>query len=376
MRILFTGGGTGGHIFPIVAIIRKIKEICPKKGIEFFYVGPDDEFGKKFFPKEGVKTKTVLTGKFRRYFNLRSFFENLFDLVKIPLGTVQAFLFLISIRPRVIFSKGGFGSLPVVFAAWPLGIPIFLHESDAAPGLSNKILSRFALKIFVSFPETEYFNPSKTILAGNPVRENLLLNLEKKEIARKYFGLIGDKPIILILGGSQGSQRINEKILEALPEILKNFGVIHQCGRENFEEMNKRINWEKEEIKRNYRLFAFLKEKELSRAYSACDLVISRAGSGTIFEIAAFSKPSILIPLPESAQNHQLKNALSFAKNGAALVLEEKRFQLRSFLDMLTSLFSRPERLKRMSEASSRFSKPDAAGTIARYILNFLDLTR
>jgi len=376
MRILFTGGGTGGHIFPIVAIIRKIKETCPQKKIGFFYLGPSDEFAKKIFPKEGVKMKTVLTGKFRRYFNFKSFFENLFDLVKIPLGTIQAFLFLISIRPVIVFSKGGFGSLPVVFAAWTLGIPVFLHESDAAPGLSNKILSRFALKIFISFPNTEYFGSSKTILSGNPVREELFLSFEKKEAARKHFNLRQEKPIILILGGSQGSQRINKKILKVLPEVLKNFAIIHQCGKANFKEIKKRIDWGKEDIKMGYRLFPFLEEKELSRAYSACDLVVSRAGSGTIFEIAAFSKPSILVPLPESAQNHQLKNALSFAKNGAALVLEEKKFNPMFFLDRLRFLFSRPEALKRMSEASRRFSKPEAAETIANYILNFLDLTR
>ena len=371
MRILFTGGGTGGHIFPIAAIVRKIKEIYPQKGLKFFYLGPKDEFEKKLFSKEGIKVKIILAGKVRRYLTFKSFFENLFDLVKIPLGVIQAFLFLVSVRPNIIFSKGGFGSLPAVIAGWTLGIPVFLHESDAVPGLSNKILSRFARKIFVSFPKTEYFKPSKTILSGNPVREELLLDFRKKEAAKKHFNLKEVNPVILILGGSQGSYRINKKILEVLPEILKNFSIIHQCGKENFKKMKERINWEKEDIKRAYRLFGFLEEEDLSWAYLACDLVVSRAGSGSIFEIAAFSKPAILIPLPESAQNHQLKNALSFAKNGAALIIEEKKFKPKVFLDKLNFIFSHPEVLKKMSKASQNFSKPNAAETIANYILSY-----
>ena len=375
MRILFTGGGTGGHIFPIVAIVREIRNLHPQKGLKFFYLGPRDRFERKLLSEEGIKVKTILAGKLRRYFTFKSFFENLFDLIKIPLGVIQAFLFLIFIRPNIIFSKGGFGSFPTVFAGWMLGIPIFLHESDATPGLSNKILSRFAQKIFVSFPETEYFKPSKTILSGNPVREEILLDFRKKEATKKHFGLEEARPVILILGGSQGSYRINEKMFEVLPEILKNFSVIHQCGKENFKKMKERINWEKEDIKRNYRLFGFLEEEDLSWAYLACDLVVSRAGSGTIFEIAAFAKPSILIPLPESAQNHQLKNALSFAKNGAALIIEEEEFKPDVFLNKLIFLFTRPEDLKKMSRAAQSFSKPNAAKTIANYVLDILNLT-
>jgi len=372
MKIVFTGGGSGGHIFPIIAISREMRRVSPEKKIEFFYIGPKDDLGEILFSQEGIRVKTILAGKIRRYFNLKSFFQNLFDvLLKIPIGIFQSFFYIFVLAPDLIFSKGGFGSFPAVISGWLLRIPIFLHESDSIPGMANRFLAKFSLEIFVSFPRTLYFREEKMILVGNPIRREILG--ESKEEAKKYFKISGEKPVILILGGSQGAQRINDKILEILPEILKDFELIHQCGEKNYEEVRseEKIMITKD-LERYYHLFPFLKEEELKKAYSVCDLIVSRAGAGTIFEIAALGKPSILIPLPEAAQDHQLKNAYIFAASGATKVLEERNFTPHFFLERLKYLFSHPEELEKMSLAARQFSKPQAAKIIASYLVAFL----
>jgi len=370
MKIVFTGGGTGGHIFPIIAIIRELRKISGGK-FDLFYIGPRDEFAQTFLSQEDVKVKWIICGKFRRYFNLKSFFQNLIDFFKIPIGILQSFFYLFFINPDLVFSKGGYGSLPVVISGWILGIPIFLHESDIVPGLANRFLAKFALEIFVSFPKTLYFPQDKMVVVGNPIRLELLKGNKKEAI--EYFKITGEKPVILILGGSQGAQRINEKILVILNELLENFELIHQTGVKNFKEVEMEAEAIiKKELKKFYHPFPFLKEEELKRAYAICDLIVARAGSGTIFEIAALGKPSILIPLPESAQDHQLENAYSFFENKATIVIEEKNFTPGFFLERLKFLFSHPEELEKMARAAKEFSKPLAAKVIAHYIFEFL----
>ena len=371
MKILFAGGGTAGHILPIIAVAREIRRIYPKPNLRFFYLGPEDEFGNMLLSQEGIKVKQVLTGKIRRYFNLKAFFQNLFDLFKTPIGILQAFLYIFFLSPDLIFSKGGFGSIPAVIAGWCLRVPIFLHESDVSPGLSNRFLSKFALEIFISFRRTEYFSPRKIILVGNPVRRELLEG--SKAEAQRLFKLSYKKPVILIMGGSQGAQRINDKILEILPELLKIFEIIHQCGEKNFKEVRAESNAIlPEELVVFYHPFPFLKEEELKQAYAACDFVVSRAGSGSIFEISAAKKSSILIPLPEGAQNHQVKNAYAYAESGATTVLEEANFTPHFFLEKLKYLIFQKGELGRRQEAAERFSKPQAAKTIAGYLVEFL----
>lgn len=373
IKIAFTGGGTGGHIFPIIAIVREMRKTFQGK-LEIFFVGPKDEFGKEFFIQEGIKVKEILAGKIRRYLSFKSFFENLFDIFfKIPVGFFQAFLWLFFKNPDLIFSKGGYGSLPVVLSGWILRIPIFLHESDIVPGLANKILSKFALEIFVSFPNTEYFPPKKMILVGNPIRREILEG--KKERAIEIFKLTGEKPVLLILGGSQGAQRINEKILEILPKILEDFELIHQCGERNYREVYSTSQAIlSEEFEKYYHLYGFLKEEELKAAYAVADIVISRAGSGSIFEISACQKSSILIPLPEAAQAHQIRNAYALHQLGAARVIEEENLTPRFLLERLRYLLYYPKEREKMEKAAKEFSKPFAARVIANYILDYLTI--
>jgi len=372
MKILFTGGGTAGHIIPIVAVTRELRKISSQDNLKMFFIGPKDDFGAVLLSQENIRVKTVLAGKIRRYLDWKTARDNFVDLaIKIPLGIIQSFFHIFFISPDLVFSKGGFGSIPVVIAAKMLFVPVFLHESDVTPGAANKFLSDFAFKIFVSFPKTEYFQKSKMVLVGNPTRKELMAS--NREEARKFFNLNSEKPLILILGGSQGSQRINDGILDILPQLLKDFELIHQCGENNYQttrgESKAVMKTEEEPF---YHLFAFLKEPELRRAYAVADLIISRAGAGSIFEIAAVAKPSILIPLPEAAQNHQVKNAYAYQEAEACLVIEENNFTPSLFLEKLKTLFSNPEQLKAMAEKARAFSKIDSAKTIADYLNQYL----
>lgn len=369
MKILFTGGGTGGHIFPIIAIAREIKKISPD--IELLYIGPKDRWAHLFLPEEGIKVKTIFAGKIRRYLGPKEILLNIIDLFKLFLGTFQAFFWIFIKSPDVIFSKGGYGSIPVVISGKILQVPIFLHESDIAPGLANKILGKLALAIFVSFPKTEYFNPKKMILTGNPIRRELLEG--SKQRAKTLFRLTGEKPVLLVIGGSQGAQRINDLLLLILPELLQDFEVLHQAGFKNFKQVKAEAKVViKKEQEKYYHLFPFLREHELREALAVADIVVSRAGSGSIFEIAAAGLPSILIPLPEAAQNHQVKNAYAFSQNGASIVIEEANLTPHFFLEKLKFLISRPNLLKKMAKAAKEFSKPEAGQTIANYLVEYL----
>jgi len=369
LKILFTGGGTGGHILPIIAVSREMRRIQSGETLQFFYIGPKDEFGEILLSQEGIKVKNILAGKIRRYMGWKSIFQNLADIfLKIPLGIFQAFFYIFFLAPDLTFAKGGFGSLPGVISSWILGVPIFLHESDVAPGLANRFLSKFATEIFVSFPKTGYFPVRKTVFTGNPTRKEVLGGSPTE--AKSLFKISSSKPVILILGGSQGAQRINDKVLEILNEFLKGFEIIHQCGEKNFEEVKSEARVViLPDMEASYHLFPFLKEEEIKQAYAVSDLIVSRAGSGSIFEIAAVGKPSILIPLPESAQNHQLKNAYIYASGGASIVLEEANFTPHFFLEKLKYLFSHREELVKMSQAAKAFAKPNAAKIIADRLL-------
>ncbi len=368
MKIVFTGGGTSGHIFPILAICREIKRIYSKSDLKLYYIGPKNKYELGLLAQEGVKVKKILTGKLRRYFSLKNFF----DIFKVPLGTLQALFWLFFLAPNLIFSKGGYGSIPTAFAAKILAIPIFLHESDVVPGLASKIESKWALEIFISFPKTEFFPKDKRIWVGNPIRREILDG--SKEKAKDTFNLQGGKSLILILGGSQGAQIINETILEILPELTENFEIIHQTGEKNF----KRVKAEgeavlfKKDLKKYYHPSPFLDESSLREALAVSDLIISRAGSGSIFEIAAVQKPVILIPLENAAQDHQSKNAYQFKERGGGEVIGQKNLRPHFLLEKLKHLFFRTDILKEMARNSGDFARPKAAKIIASYIIEYL----
>jgi UDP-N-acetylglucosamine--N-acetylmuramyl-(pentapeptide) pyrophosphoryl-undecaprenol N-acetylglucosamine transferase len=370
MKILFTGGGTGGHVFPLVAIIRELRRIYPKKDLEFYYLGPKDDFGTILLSQEDLIMKPVVSGKFRRYFSFKNFIDIFF---KIPFGVLQSIYYLIKIEPDLVFSKGGSGSIAVTFAANFLRIPIFIHESDVVPGLSNQKTSKWAKKIFTSFPKTEYFDAEKITLTGNPIRKDILNG--DKAIAGDLFHLTFEKPIFLVIGGSQGAVTINDFILDILPELLKNYEVIHATGQDNFkeEEAESEVATAKD-LRKYYHPVGFLDEEKIKHAYRAADLIISRAGAGSIFEIAAVGKPSILIPLLSAAGDHQSKNAYAYSDSGSAIVIEQENLTPNFFIDTIQLLFLHPEKLEEMGQAALSFARPLAARVVAREILEFLML--
>ncbi len=369
MKIVFTGGGTAGHIFPIISIVREIKRNNLTNDFQFFYIGPDDKFARDLLKKEGIEVKTIFSGKIRRYFSLQNIIDVFF---KIPLGFLQSFYYLFVISPDLIFSKGGYGSIPVVVSGWLLATPIFIHESDACLGLANRIASKFALEVFGAFPikRTSHFSKKKIISIGNPIRQEILVPPPN---SKELLELKEEKPVIFFIGGSQGSQRINEELLADLENFLESFEIIHQTGEENFEEIKKGVEFTiNKDLKKYYHPFPFLSENKLAASYHSADLVVSRAGGGAIFEIAAVGKPSILIPLPGSAQEHQVKNAYIYAETGAAIVIEEANFRPHFLLTTIKTLFAQPEKMKLMSKAAENFSKPMAGKIIAKYIISYL----
>ncbi|MBI2003249.1 MAG: UDP-N-acetylglucosamine--N-acetylmuramyl-(pentapeptide) pyrophosphoryl-undecaprenol N-acetylglucosamine transferase [Candidatus Wildermuthbacteria bacterium] len=372
-RVVCTGGGTGGHIIPLVAVVREIRKQNPDPaGFEFVYIGPRDDFGGMILSQEGFVMHYISTGKLRRYWSARAFFQNMADMfIRVPWGFLQSFVLLFRLAPDLIFSKGGHGALPVVLAGKILGIPIFLHESDAEPGLANRIAGRVALEVFVSFPRTKSFSEHKTVLVGNPIRLEILEG--NGEEARRIFQLQGGKPVLLLMGGSQGSQRLNDMLLNVLNEALSEFEIIHQTGEKNFEQAKKEAEVVVQKDRADfYHPVAFMKETDLKHAYATCDLVVNRAGAGSVFEIAALGKPSILIPLAEAAQNHQIVNAYEYAQSGACIVLEEINLTPRFFLEKLRYLFSHGDVMEAMAKSAKAFAKPDAARLLASYIVEYL----
>jgi len=369
MKLLFTGGGTAGHVFPIIAIIKEIKKNYSYDGFEFFYLGPKDKYIKELLEREGVIVRNILAGKIRRYFS----FRNIVDIFKLPIGLLQSLYYIFIISPDAIFSKGGYGAVTPSLAGAMLRVPIFLHESDTVPGLANKIVSRFALEVFIAFSieETEYFPSEKKLSIGNPISAETM-NGSVKE-AKKIFSITGTKPVVLILGGSQGSSKINDTILANLSSIVKDFEIIHQTGRKNFEQVVKesKVVLTKEALK-YYHPRDFLVGHELGNAYKIADLVISRAGSGSIFEIAANAKPSILIPLANSAQDHQVRNAYSYAERGTSLVIEEPNFKPHFILERMKYLFKDKKRMETMSKKAKEFARPNAARIVSDYLVSYL----
>lgn len=368
MKIVFTGGGTAGHIFPFLAIVREIKKNYPDLNFKPYYIGPNlNEHISGLLEKEEIRIIKILTGKLRRYFSL----ENFLDIFKLPIGLIQSFFWLFFLGPDLVFSKSGYGSFPVAFWANIFGIPFFLHESDSVFGLASKIESKWAQEVFLSFPLIDSLDKNKGIVVGNPVRQEILEGSKKE--AQKLFKLQGNKPLILILGGSQGAQKINEVILEILPAFLKDFEIIHQTGRKNFLEVKKEAEaiLTDEDLKKDYHPFPFLEEEFYKQALVVADLIISRAGAGAIFEISAAGKPALLIPLAQSAQNHQLKNAYIFTEKGGGEVIEESNFSPHFFLTKLKHLFSRQDILTKMKENSKNFSRSNAAKIIASYLIEY-----
>lgn len=370
MRVLVSGGGTGGHISPVLAVISELKKI--DKTVEILYVGSTEGLESKIIPQTGLDFRTVNSGKFRRYhknmiFNLidpTTLFKNARDLFRFVKGYFEAKNIIKEFDPDVVFTKGGFVSLPVGLAAKSLGYPLVIHESDSIMGLSNKILAKKADKICVSYPEKYYseIDPEKIVFSGNPIREDILSGDKKRGLDE--FGLNGDLPVLLVTGGSQGALAINQAVSQSLGKLLLKYQIIHIAGERDYDWLEYQAGKLSEENRANYHLYNFL-SGNLKDAYAVSDLVISRAGNNFIAELAAVSKPVILIPLASSANNHQVENAKILSRMGAALLMPQEHLTPDRIARQVDRLFEEPEELRSMAEKIHELFAKDAAAVVA-----------
>lgn len=366
-RILLVGGGSGGHVMPLIAVAESIKQKDPT--VEIIALG-EGKFMADAVATAGITYRTILAGKMRRYFS----FLSLLDPFKALAGFFQSLWWLLYYMPDAVFCKGGYVSVMPALTARLYFIPVYTHESDSVPGVSNRFIGGMAKTVFISFETAaKYFKPGKTMLVGNPVRPEVLTGNRDQALAN--FNFRADKKTILVAGGSQGSKRINDVILESLAQMAQTYQIIHQCGDSQLAPVQAEVSRLTKEgdtsygpgISLNYRLYPFLKSDQLAMAYALSDVIISRGGASNLFEIAALGKPAIIIPITDSASDHQMQNAMEFSHYGA-VVIEEANLTSHIILNQIQELLQ-PAKYAEISAKIKTFAKPDAANLIADSLL-------
>lgn len=321
-KIILTGGGTAGHVTPNLALVPELKAA----NFEIEYIGSKKGMEKQLVEDYGLDYEGISSGKLRRYFSLK----NLTDPFKVMAGYFQAKKLIKKFKPDVVFSKGGFVTVPVVYAAGKFGIPVIIHESDMTPGLANRLAIKKANKVCYSFPETKKHLGDKAVFTGSPLRKELFEG--KADVAKSMCGFNDDKPVIMVTGGSLGAQNVNKLVRDALPNLLKKFNVAHLCGAGNLDESL--------DSTAGYAQFEYIKD-EMKDFFAMADVIISRAGANSIFEIVALKKPNILIPLPaDASRGDQILNAASFEKQGFSKVLQENEIAGEKLFDEVGNLYS------------------------------------
>ena len=368
MKILFTGGGTGGHFYPIIAIAEALSDLVREErlvALKLYYLAPNS-FDQKALYENGITHIRIPAGKMRRYFSL----QNVTDFFVTLFGTFSAVVMLFRLYPDVVFGKGGYASFPTLLAAKLFKIPVVIHESDSVPGKVNKWAGTFAKKIAVSFPEAAgYFPKDKVAYTGNPIRKSILV--PARDGAFEFFKLSKELPVIYITGGSQGAQALNESLLAALPQLLEKYQIIHQTGDDNLADISNRakvVMGDNLNLAR-YHPVGYVNDLATRMAAGAASLVISRAGS-TIFEIASWGLPSILIPLPTAAGDHQTKNAYTYARAGACVVIEQNNLTPGLLVSEVERILNHEPIKHAMSNAARAFARADAASLIAAALLD------
>ncbi|MEK5391708.1 undecaprenyldiphospho-muramoylpentapeptide beta-N-acetylglucosaminyltransferase [Margalitia sp. FSL K6-0131] len=332
--IVFTGGGSAGHVTPNIAIIKEIKEDW-----EIFYIGSKKGIEKELIQKINIPYFGINSGKLRRYID----FENVVDIFRVIRGCIEARSLLRKLKPKLVFSKGGFVSVPVILAAKSLKIPVFIHESDITPGLANKISQRFATKIFSSFEETKKFFPeNKTTVVGSPIRKEILNGSAAN--GKKLLRYDDKSPILTIMGGSLGAQKINEAVRNSLKQLTTKYQVVHLCGKNNLD--NKLVK-----IPR-YKQYEYVHD-ELADILNATDIVITRGGSNAIFEFLALKIPMLIIPLGlDQSRGDQRLNAKAFEQKGYSLTLEEGNLNNETLVEYIETVFKNSEAFRRNMKKS------------------------
>ena len=373
MKIVFAGGGTGGHFYPIIAVVQKVNQIIDEEHIisSKLYYFSDSPYDKEMLLQNDLLYEEVKSGKMRVYFSVKNFFLNFTDMFKTAFGVINSTYKLFTIYPDVVFGKGGYASFPTIFAARILHIPVVIHESDSAPGRVNKWAGHFAKRVAISFPEAaEYFPKKTTAWTGQPIISEIE-HPAKRDEALSYFKFESNLPVVFIIGGSQGAELINNTILDALPRLVENYQIIHQTGIKNFKTVSGQaeVILSDNKYKSRYLPISYLNSLQKKMAGGAATIIVSRAGS-TIFEIAAWGVPSILIPFALSNADHSRKNAFSYARAGACSVVEEANMTANILSGEVERILSDKSEYEKMKESAQAFSKPGAAEKIARELVD------
>lgn len=372
MTIVVTGGGTGGHVTPLVAMLDAWRDFSKETGSDsrlsrLYYVGPVDRHTNVLCERHDITCIPIAAGKWRRYIAL----ANITDIfIKLPWGCLRALVHLHRLKPAVVFSKGGFGSVPVIAAAVLLRIPFVLHESDAVPSLTTRLFARWARVLALAWSDARGAFEDlavKRVVTGIPVRLDLLS--PARTSGHSEFSLPPSLPVVLVLGGSQGARRINELVIPELPKLLPLASVILVSGVGEYEKCLAQV------LKLHlspahlagFKIFPWLGEN-LPAAYAVADIIIARAGATTLAEIAAVKKPSILIPLDSAANNHQQQNASIFSDAGASLVLRSQTLTSADFLEALITLLNDEQRRETMSRRAAQLARPDAARDVVALV--------
>lgn len=350
-RIILTGGGTAGHVTPNMALIPGLKE----EGYDIHYIGSYNGIERKLIEEMGIPYHGISSGKLRRYFDAKNFS----DPFKVMKGYLEASKLIRKLKPDIIFSKGGFVTVPVVLAARMKRVPVIIHESDITPGLANKISIPSATKVCCNFPETlKHLPPEKAVLTGSPIRQELFSGSKAEGLA--LCGFDGSKPVLLVMGGSLGAVAVNNAVRESLDSLTEKFHVIHLCGKGNLDES--KLNHP------DYRQFEYAKS-ELMHIFAATDMIISRAGANAICEILALKIPNILIPLPAAqSRGDQILNAGSFEKSGFSYVLNEEEITSDTLVKAVNYVYDeREEYIQVMSESKQNNAIDIVMGLIHEY---------
>lgn len=363
MRIGLVGGASGGHFYPLIAVADELNatEVKPK----LYYFGPSP-YDKEMLANYSITYEYCPAGKLRRYFSI----QNFFDLFRNFFGIFVAVWKLYRIYPDVIFSKGGYTAVPILIAARFLMIPVVIHESDTSPGRATKLAAKFAKYIAIAYDDAApYFAGNKTALTGIPLRKELEVQYENPFAA---LGIADDKPLLYVTGGSQGADRLNQIILRSLTELLPHYRIFHQTGAANVAEIQQTAKGllEGTELSNDYYIEGSVPVETVNALLEAASIVITRAGSTTLFEIAYHGKPAIVIPIPEDVSRDQRTNAYTYARSGGASVIEEHNLTPHLLAQEITTIMSSPEKQSAMAEGARKFFIPDAAQKLAAVLIS------
>ncbi|WP_173085176.1 UDP-N-acetylglucosamine--N-acetylmuramyl-(pentapeptide) pyrophosphoryl-undecaprenol N-acetylglucosamine transferase [Phytohabitans rumicis] len=372
LRMIVTGGGTGGHTYPALTTITTLRARLAETGAEpeLLWVGVRDSLEAKIAARAGVPFKAIVTGKLRRSTNPRDLLRNVVDAFRIPLGVLQAVAIAGRTKPAVVLSTGGYVSVPIGLAARLFGVPYLLHEQTLSLGLANRILARVATRVLLSHESSLAHVPARSrersVVTGNPIRPEILAGDRANGLAA--FGLDPAVPFVLVTGGAAGARQINQMLTAVLPDVLPHCQIVHQCGSLDIAEMRQVAAGLPPGLAHRYRVLDFIHD-ELPDLLAAADIVIARSGAGTVAELTALGKTCVLVPYPYSAGGEQRVAARTLAAQGAAVMLDGAEATPEQLRHTIRALLADPARRAAMAHAAAGYGRPDAADRVVAEIL-------